>query len=317
MKRNLVSYITILSVIALGSVAGFAQLRLPQASQKATLMQTVGITDITINYFRPAVKGRKVWGDWPVKVEGEATLDNQNTRPPGAPIVPYGHVWRTGANTATQFIVTDDVLINGQPLAAGNYSLHSIPGKDDWTFIFNTVAEQGGSFNYDKTKDALRVKAKPDWNAEHQESLGFTVDPSSDVAATVVLRWEKLRVPFTLEVKDPLATIIAKASKAVAAAKPDDFNTPFQAANFARDRKLTAEAAKWYEQALKVADAEIAAGDTYRANLRKFNALAALGRTSEAVPFGERAVVLGKAATPKVDTAALEKRIADLKAVKP
>jgi len=314
MKKHLAIFSLLLMIAAYGAAS--AQLRLPQASQKASVMQTVGITDVTISYFRPMVKGRTIWGEWPEKVEGEATLDNGNTRPKGYPIVPYGHVWRTGANTATQFTVTDDVMINGQPLAAGTYSLHSIPGKEEWTIIFNKVADQGGSFNYDAKQDALRVKTKPVWVTENQEALAFSIEPTSEDTAAVVLRWEKIRVPFTMQVKEPVATTLAKARVVVAAAKPDDFNTPFQAANYARDKKEMTDANAWYEQALKVADAEIAKGETYRGYARKFNALAALGRTKDAIPAGEKAVALGKAATPKVDTSALEKRIAELKAGK-
>ncbi len=315
-KRVFISYVSVLTFALVAAQFASAQLRLPQASQKASVMQAIGTTDLTINYFRPLVKGRKVWGDWPVKVEGEGTLDT-NTRPDASyPMVPYGHVWRTGANAATQFIITDDVLINGKPLSAGTYSLHSIPGKDSWTIIFNTVAEQGGSFSYDSTKDALRVTTKPEWMQDSVEALAYLVEPISETTAKVNIRWEKINVPFTLEIKDPIGSTLARAKMAVAAAKADDFNTPFQAANYARDKKMTDDATKWYGQALAVADAELKAGDTYRANLRKFNALAALGRGSEAVPFGEKAVTLGKSATPKVDTAALEKRIADIKAGK-
>jgi tetratricopeptide (TPR) repeat protein len=212
--------------------------------------------------------------------------------------------------------VTDDVLINGQPLPAGSYSLHSIPGKEEWTIIFNKIADQGGSFNYDSKQDALRVKTKPSWTTDNQEALAFSIEPSSDDSATVALRWEKIRVPFTMQVKEAVATTLSKARAAVAAAKPDDFNTPFQAANYARDKKEMTDANAWYEQALKVADAEIAKGETYRGYARKFNALAALGRTKDAIPAGEKAVALAKAATPKIDTAALEKRIADMKAGK-
>jgi hypothetical protein len=313
MKRR-ITFIALILVIA--AVSAAAQLRLPQASQKAQVMQAVGVTDVTITYFRPMVKDRTIWGDWPEKVEGEATLDNGITRPKGYPIVPYGHVWRTGANAATQFTVTDDVTINGQPLAAGTYSLHSIPGKDEWTIIFNKNYGQWGSFEYDAKQDALRVKTKPSWLTENQEALHFSIEPVSDEAATVVLRWEKLRVPFTLQVKEAVATTLAKARKAVESAKPDDFNTPWQAANYARDKKEMGDANRWYEQALKVADAEIAKGETYRGYARRFNVLVALGRTQDAVAAGEKAVALGKAATPKVDTATLEKRIADLKAGK-
>ena len=174
-RTLLFSFGLILFIFSSASITS-AQLRLPRPSPKATVMQTIGVTDVTIVYSRPAVKGRKIWGDWPAEVAGEATLDNQNTRPPGAPIVPYGHVWRTGANEATQFTVTDDVLINGQPLPAGSYSLHSIPGKDEWTIIFNTVAQQGGSFEYDAKKDALRVKTKPEVS-EHPHSFYKHADP--------------------------------------------------------------------------------------------------------------------------------------------
>lgn len=150
---------------------------MPNASQKASVTQTIGVTDVTINYFRPGVKGRKVWGDATAELnaKGEATLDNGNTRAADAPMVPYGHVWRTGANDATQFIITDDVMINGQPLAAGAYSLHTIPGKTEWTVVFNSVANQWGSFSYDAKKDTLRVKAKPQSSPHSQEWMLFTI----------------------------------------------------------------------------------------------------------------------------------------------
>src|SRR5438128_4704162 len=141
-------------------------------SRKASVMQTIGVTDVTITYSRPAVKGRTIFADAPASMEerakGEATLDNQNERKPGEPIVPYNHVWRAGANEATMFQVTDDVLINGQPLKAGTYSLETIPGREEWTIIFNNDAGQWGAFTYDDKKDALRVKAKPQTATENQ-----------------------------------------------------------------------------------------------------------------------------------------------------
>src|ERR1043166_5291267 len=162
-------------------------------SQKASVMQTIGVTDITITYSRPAVKGRTIFADAPASMEerakGEATLDNQNERKPGEPIVPYNHVWRAGANEATMFQVTDDVLINGQPLKAGTYSLETIPGKDEWTIIFNNDPGQWGAFSYDAKKDALRVKAKPQTLADNQELLLYTFDPVTPNSATVNLRW--------------------------------------------------------------------------------------------------------------------------------
>src|SRR5437660_5826944 len=147
-------------VILLGAgCAGHAFAQQPQVSikplrpsQKAIVMQTVGVTDITITYSRPPVKGRTIFADAPAAMEarakGEATLDNQNERQPGEPIEPYNHVWRAGANEATLFQVTDDVLINGQPLRAGSYSLQAIPGKEEWTIIINNDSGQWGAFSY-------------------------------------------------------------------------------------------------------------------------------------------------------------------------
>src|SRR6266487_825578 len=192
------------SIFALLTVLGVPQLtssqsppiRLPRPSQKASVMQTIGVTDLTITYSRPAVKGRKIWGDAPAEVAGgTATLDDANKRLKDAPIVPYGHVWRTGANEATSFVVTDDVLINGQKLPAGSYSLHTIPTKNEWTIIFNSVANQWGSFDYDPAKDTLRVKAKPEWVSQNKEWLEYWIDPINDNSAEVNIRWEKVRVP--------------------------------------------------------------------------------------------------------------------------
>ena len=291
-----------------------AQLRLPRPSQKASATQTIGVTDVTIVYSRPATKGRKIWGDWPTAVAGEATLDDQDTRPAGAPIVPYGHIWRTGANEATLFTVTDDVLINGQPLAAGTYSLHSIPGKDEWTIIFNTVAEQLGSFDYDSKKDALRVKTKPEVSDLSQEFLDISLDPVKDNSAVARIKWEKVSVPFTIEVKDVAAVAVARARTVVSAAKIDDWQTPFQAANYARANKATDDAAKWYEQALKAIDEQIKTKPNFQNLTRRASTLINMGRTQDGISVAEKAVEVGKA--EKADTSGLEKRIADLKAGK-
>jgi len=286
------------------------QVRTPRPSQKASVMQTIGVTDLTITYSRPGVKGRTIWGDplpEQASTKGEATLDNQNVRPKGAPIVPWGHAWRTGANEATQFVVTDDVLINGQKLPAGSYSLHTIPTKNEWTIIFNSVANQWGSFNYDPAKDTLRVKAKPEWVAENQEWLEYSFDPVTDNSAQVNIRWEKVRVPFTVEVKDVTAVALAKARASVEAAKPDDWSTPLQAANYAfsnPDKADVAEATRWLEQSIKIKE-------TYQNLSAKARMLARQGKTQEAITVGEKALALGKAA--KANTSDLEKRLAEWK----
>jgi hypothetical protein len=285
----------------------------PRPSQKASVMQTIGVTDVTITYSRPGVKGRKIWGDptpEQASTKGEATLDNQNVRPKDAPIVPWGHVWRTGANENTIFEVTDDVLINGQKLVAGKYSLHTIPMKDEFTIVFNGLANQWGSFDYDPAKDALRVKVKPQWVNDNQEWLEYSFDPVTDNSAQVNIRWEKINVPFTVEVPDVASVTIAKLKTTVAGAKSDDWRTPLQAANYAlNDNTATDDdtGMAWLEQSIKVKE-------TFQNLSLKANALYKAGKKDEALALADKAIQRGKA--DKVDTTNFEKRVVDMKAGK-
>ena len=307
MNRRFLFFATVLILVAFVLTAQ-AQLRLPRPSQKASVMQTVGITDITITYHRPGVKGRAIWGDPPAGATGTRTLDDARIRPKDQVIVPYGHVWRTGANEATVFEVTDPVLIHGQPLAAGKYSLHTIPGKDEWTIIFNSDAGQWGSFQYDEKKDVLRVKTKPETVATNQEWLMYSFDPVTENSAQVNIRWEKVNVPFTVVVKDVKALAIEKARAAIAAAKPDDWSIRSQAANYALQNKLnTEEAMQWLEQSIKIKE-------TFGNLSIKARTLAEQGKTAEAIAAAEKAVQVGKASNADpVNIANLEKRIAEWK----
>ncbi len=319
MKRHLISHISILTFVLIAATFANAQVRppVPRPSQKASVMQTIGTTDITIIYSRPLVKGRTIFAEptaaMAARAKGEASLDNQNERLPGEPIVPYGHLWRAGANEATLFVVADDVLINGQPLAAGKYSLHMIPGKDEWVVVFNKDDGQWGSFAYDAKKDALRVKVKSETTPEISELLTFGITPVTETSARVSLRWEKAKVPFTVEVKDVVGTTMTRLRAYVAAAKADDAGPFINAANYAKANKQ-AEATQWFEQALKINDAQIAAKETFQNLSRRSTILLQLGRMQEALAATETAVVRGKA--DKADTSALEKRIADIKAGK-
>jgi hypothetical protein len=284
-----------------------AQYKPLYASQKASVMQTIGVTDVTITYYRPAIKGRTIFAEAPPSMEtrakGDATLDNQNERKPGEPIVPYNHVWRAGANDATVFQVTDDVLINGQPLKAGTYSLSAIPGKDEWTIIFNNDYGQWGAFSYDSKKDALRVKAKPKAVAESQELLAYNFDPVTANTATANLRWEKVNVPFTVEVKDVKAVWRAR-TDALIAANPANEVFPLQAAStFAADKNWD-EALKYVEQSIKIKP-------TFRNLSSKANLLHNAGRNEEALAAADVAIAKGKA--DSADTTAFEKRVAGWK----
>src|SRR5712691_1235 len=149
------------------------ELRLPTLSQRAVTTQRVGLTDITINYCRPLAGGREIWGK----------------------AVPYGQVWRSGANENTTISFTDDVSVEGHALPAGTYGLHTIPTADQWTIIFSKNATSWGSFSYDEKEDALRVTVKPH-AAEFVEALAYSFDDPKPDSVAVTLRWEKLAVPF-------------------------------------------------------------------------------------------------------------------------
>jgi len=311
-----ISFFSFAAVIAMMCASYVAAQQPPLAikplrpSQKASVMQTLGVTDITITYSRPPVKNRTIFADAPAEMaaraKGEATLDNQNERKAGEPIVPYDHVWRAGANEATLFQVTDDVLINGQPLKAGSYSMHTIPGKDEWTIIFNNDPGQWGSFSYDAAKDALRVKTKPQTVSDNQEWLEYTFDPVTDNSATVNLRWEKVRVPFTVEVKDVKAAWRKHADEMIAA-NPNAEQLPLQVAGvYLRDKN--------YDEALKFVDQSIKVKETFANLSAKANVLWAMGKKEDALKVADTAIAKGKA--DKVNTAAFEKRVADMKAGK-
>lgn len=131
---------------------------------------TIDGVSVTLEYGRPEVREREIWDG----------------------LVPLGKVWRTGADEATTITFSADVTIEGQALAAGTYSLFTVPGEDEWTVVFNTVAEQWGHYEYAEAKDALRVTVKPT-TGEHVEALDFVIDGDQ-----VVLRWETMVVPFTV-----------------------------------------------------------------------------------------------------------------------
>ena len=299
----------LLLLFAVPYISAQTPVRLPRPSQKASVMQTIGVTDVTITYSRPGVKGRVIWGDplpEQASTKGEATLDDQNIRPKGAPIVPWGHAWRTGANEATTFVVTDDVLINGQKLPAGSYSLHTIPTRDEWTIIFNSVANQWGSFFYDPAKDTLRVKVKPEWGNHSKEWLEYWIDPINANSAQVNISWEKVRIPFIVEVPSVEAVWRAKVDAAMTA-NPGDEKIPLSVASFYSGEDKWDEALAWADKSIKVKE-------TFQNLSTKARFLYAAGRKDQAFALADQAIAKGKA--DKVDTTSFEKRVATWKASK-
>src|SRR5260370_10318438 len=140
-------------------------------------MEAVGGAELQVHYGRPAVKGRKVWGE----------------------LVPNGRVWRAGANEATRFTLNRDVTIEGHAVSAGTYTFFVIPGEAEWTLIFNRVPRQWGAFDYNPAFDALRFTVKPA-QAPPEEYLRYTIQPDGSSAALVTLGWEKRAITFRIDV---------------------------------------------------------------------------------------------------------------------
>jgi hypothetical protein len=196
-------------------------------SPKAVVTQTIGLTDFTVTYSRPGVKGRKIWGG----------------------LVPYGEVWRTGANEATSFVTTGGAAIAGKKLPAGEYSLYTIPTENDWTVIVSTEKGAWGSFTYDKEKDAHRFTLKPAV-APHEEWMRITFENLAPSSGDLVLHWEKLQLTIPIEVATHDQSM-ANIRAAMADLKADDSQTPFRCAQYCFNAGVNLdEAMKWAEQSV-------------------------------------------------------------------
>ena len=171
------------------SISAQQNLTTPQVSQKASVSQQVGLTDIVVNYHRPGVNNREVWGA----------------------LVPYDQVWRAGANENTTISFSTDVTVEGNKVAAGTYGLHMIPTKTSWTIIFNKDNAAWGSFFYNQANDAVRFTVDP-VKTEFQEWLSYSFDQVSANSTTLSLKLEKLSVPIKIEV-DVNETVIASMEK--------------------------------------------------------------------------------------------------------
>lgn len=248
------------SITATLAHAQSALLDLPRDSQHAKLLQRVGITDITINYHRPLVKGRKVWGG----------------------LVPYGQVWRAGANENTTIEFSDPVSIEGKPLAKGIYGLHMLPTENEWTVIFSKTSTAWGSFTYKESEDALRVTVKPQ-PAEMKEALAYEVDSVTPDSAVVTLRWEKLAVPFKVSVNthDVVAESLHQQLRGLPQYAWDGWD---DAANYLLANKYD------LDEALKYEDRSIGVEERFDNLMTKARILDALNRKDEAAAARTKAL---------------------------
>lgn len=248
------------AAIVLSSATAYAQLRLPENSPASTLEQTVGITDVKVVYHRPAVKGRTLWGQ----------------------VVPYGEVWRTGANENTTVSFSSDVKVGGKPLRAGTYGLHMIPTAKSWTIILSHTTTAWGSFSYDQKEDALRVTVTPRTESDNEERMSFHFDDVTDTKANLVMRWEKLAVPIAIEVDTP---------KVVMASVRAELRG---LAGF-RHEALTQAARYWVQhggnldEALKFIDRAILRGGQYQAHMVRAQILEKKGNAKGAAEARDKA----------------------------
>ena len=262
----------VLSGITLGLAAQLAtaQIKLPSPSPGATVMQTVGTTDLTVKYSRPSLKGRQPFTD---------------------SFVPLGKVWRTGANAATAFTTSTDLMVNGKTLPAGTYAIMSIPDQDGYTVIFNKnmdVTEQ----TYKQAEDALRVNLTPVENSETIETFMIGFSDLTDSTAKMNFMWANAKAAADLKV-DVNANAAANVDKAVAE-KPEDAAVLQAAAsyNVSKGRNL--------EQSLGWIDKSIAMKETFRNLYVKSQILAKMGKFAEAVPLAQKALSVGQSANDQV-----------------
>jgi hypothetical protein len=246
------AFIFILSLNSFGQ-----QLKTPRPSPDATVIQYVGVTEITIDYSSPGVKGRKVWGE----------------------LVPFGEIWRTGANEATTITFSDAVKVNGNELPAGTYGLHTIPGENEWEFIFSKDTKIDGSSNFNKDNEVLRIKAKPE---EHHfmERLTFLFTDVTDNSVSVNLLWDKLKISFNIETNTQ-ELFLSKAREQLS------WSPTFQAAQYCLTNNINLEEAyKWIEASCLI-------NEVYWNTRVKAQIQNKLGMKNESVATMEKAIALG------------------------
>ena len=236
----------------------------PQLSPAAEVSQVIGLTKMTINYHRPAVKGRKIWGD----------------------LVPFDQVWRLGANEATTITFSDPVKVDGYDVPAGTYALFAIPRADAWTMILSKHARQFGAWDYNANEDLLRWDVRPK-QVGSNEWLTFEIYPASASTAYVDLYWEHTRLSFLVE-SDLEAQVQARLDKALARAKPGDWEIWSQAAEYCAEQDVNLQKAmEWVDRSIRIQ--ENATNLFIKARLQR-----ALGLRDESLKTLDKALAMAK-----------------------
>ena len=257
-----------------------------RVSPASTVSQEIGISKIDLAFSRPAVKGRKIWGD----------------------LVPFGQVWRAGANSATAITLSHAAKVAGKDVPAGSYGFFVIPGEKAWTLILNKKAKQWGAYEYKKEEDLLRWDVTPQ-AGPFLEYLDYRVIPVDTGSATIELGWENLRVSFPV-VFDTKAIYWAHLEDTLKKAPEGDWVPWYQAAKYCQDLAIEPQKALvWIEKSLK-------AGDSFWNHETAARILKDAKRLPEAQTHLQKAIDLSKGKAPKEYTENLEKELAGWKAGK-
>ena len=230
--RKITLTIGSICLVFLLSTSGFAQLNTPAPSPFSQIEQVIGLTNVTVAYSRPSMKGRDVMGG----------------------LVPYDKLWRTGANRATKISFEDPMSIGGKRLEAGEYALFSIPGKNEWTIIISSKGDQNGSAEYDEAEDAVRFTVKPEKTKATYETFTIMFSDLTNSSAMMNLMWENTKVQFPIEDYD-LDDIVMLQIKEQMSSAGDDDNMYYAAASyyFNNDKDMD-QAAEWVDKAASIND---------------------------------------------------------------
>lgn len=282
-RKSILTGIVAIAVAAIPFVSN-AQLVTPQPSPLGMVKQTVGVTDISVEYSRPSVKGRKIFGD----------------------LVPYNQVWRTGANKATQISFSDDVMVGGQKVMKGKYSLFTIPGEGEWTIIINKNTELWGSDEYKSEEDMVRVKAKV-MATEMTESFTIAISNVTNNSCNMDIMWDKVKVVVPITV-DTDAEVMA----AIKDATSTTWRTYAQGANYILNNNP-----KELEMAKDLINKSIGLKESFYNFWIKAQIMNKLGEFTEAYNAAEKSRQLGIAegdkGSYKFYSEAIEKGIAEYK----
>lgn len=266
-KKTGISFM-LFTLCMLSAITSYAQqIQMPQASPAAKISQKIGLTDVTVEYSRPSTKGRKIFGE----------------------LVPYGEVWRTGANAATIITFSTDVTIEKNDLPAGTYALYAIPNKDQWTIILSENTKLWGAVGYNKDEDVLRFNVKPGKTGQKYETMEINFVNMTDTGADLAIKWENARVQFHIDTEVD-SIVMDQIRELVLDNDPQNPGLYYQAANYYFTNN------KDMEQAYEWINKSVAEDPKYWTMHLKAKIELALNKKNEAIESAKKSMEMAREA---------------------